>query len=353
MEMMTSSNSLEQGLLISIVIPVYCEERNLAPLLSSLESIAKQLPKYEWEFIFVNDGSVDSSLTVLNVLCSRNPRCRAIDLSRNFGKEVALSAGVAYASGQAIISMDADLQHPPKYIPQFIHEWEAGYEVVTAIKKKNLSQSQFRRFAGWFFYKTMAHFSDLEVVAQSSDFRLIDRKVADALLTITERQRSFRGLIDWLGFRKKTIEIIVDPRHQGAATYSLPNLISLAVNSFISHSTVPLKLVGILGIFVTCGSALLLSWMLITRFVIGDKTYFSTLAFFIIGNSFLFGVVMSILGVIALYIRKIYRETINRPLFAIRETIGFANKRHSIFDKELTLTHEKFPNGQEPENLTN
>lgn len=320
---LTAFPSEFQAQLISIVIPMYREEKNIARLIEALDQALAFETQYNWEYILVNDGSPDRTIYILETISAHHPRCRVVDLSRNFGKEIALTAGVHYARGAAVICMDADLQHPPLYIPSFLRLWEAGNEVVVAVRKRTENESLFRRTSSHLFYWLMRKFSEVDMLAKTTDFRLLDRKVVLAMDKIGERQRIFRGLVDWLGFRRATIEFEAHERAFGKASYSISKLIELAINSFVSYSTLPLIFIGLVGTLVTSSSAILLSWMLYVRFFLGDKQTFTPLAFFTVANTLLFGIVVAMLGLISLYIRKIYGETLNRPLFVVRQTIGF------------------------------
>lgn len=305
--------------LISIVVPVYREEQSLPLLLERLENVRVGLPLYEFEYVWVNDGSPDNSWKVMKRLAADQPRLKAIDLSRNFGKEVALTAGLDAARGDAIIFMDADLQHPPEFIPQLISEWEKGFEVVATVRGKFESEGFLRKLCSRVFYKVMRWISDLEMVSKTTDFRLIDKKVANSLKTISERQRIFRGLIDWMGFRKTYLAFEAGERIHGQANYSYRKLAGLALNSVIGNSTAPLLMIVYLGGFISFFSLLTLCFMLLDKFLLLNSQGFSNLAFVVVSNVILTGILLSVLGVMSLYLRKIYEETQGRPLYLIRE----------------------------------
>ena len=186
--------------LVSIVVPVYAEAKNLTLLVDAIDRAAPD--RYRWEYVFVNDGSPDNSLEVLQQIAATNPRVRIIDLSRNFGKEAALSAGLAHASGDAVICIDADLQHPPALIPTFLAHWEQGAEVVVSVREETEQPSMVRRAGSAVFYWLLTRMSEVEVVGKSTDYRLLDRRVVDAFLELADRDRLVRGLVDWLGFRR-------------------------------------------------------------------------------------------------------------------------------------------------------
>ena len=198
--------------LLSFVIPAYCEQENLRPAYQAIQSIMeKRLPDYLWEIIFVDDGSPDQSGQVLDELSAQDENCKAVELSRNFGKEIALSAGVDYASGDAVICLDADLQHPPERIPDMVLEWENGAEVVEMVREPSKHEPWLRRIGSNIFYIILRLLSSTDILAKTTDFRLMDRKVVDAFCEVEERQRMFRGIIDWLGFRKTSLTFQSEP----------------------------------------------------------------------------------------------------------------------------------------------
>jgi len=307
--------------LISIVVPVYREEASLPHLLTRLDSVCRGLTEFEFEFVWVNDGSPDNSWDVMKRLAASEPRLRLVDLARNFGKEIALTAGLDAARGDAVVFMDADLQHPPEFIPQLVSSWLQGFEVVATVRGRFESESFLRKFCSRVFYKIMRWISDLEMVSKTTDFRLIDRKVADALRGIEERQRIFRGLIDWMGFRKTYVAFEAGERLHGEASYSYRKLAGLALNSIIGNSTYPLLLICYLGLFISGTSFLTLLFMFTSKFFFSNPQGFTNLAFVVVGNVFLTGVTLTVLGIMSLYLRKVYEETQGRPLYVVRERV--------------------------------
>lgn len=307
---------------INIVIPVFKEEKNLGPLYHALEGVTGNLPDYTWRYVFVNDGSPDNSLSVLRELATVDDRICILDLSRNFGKEIALTAGVHEAeNADAVICMDADLQHPPSLIPQLVHEWENGAEVVATIRTGMERQPMFRRVGSHTYYWIMSKISGLDMRSQTTDFRLYDKKVVEAFRHATERERMFRGIMDWMGFRRIYVEFHAEARNAGEVSYSYAKLIKLAVNSITSFSLWPLRLTGYLGIFISSVSGMLLLWMLI-NYLLGSKFNYTPLAIVVVANTFLIGIVLMAVGLVALYVGVIHTEVINRPLFIIRERIN-------------------------------
>ena len=308
--------------LISIVVPVFNEEESLSSLVARTNRVFERLGSYAWNYIFVNDGSTDSSLELLKAMASTNNNVQVIDLSRNFGKEVALSAGVIESEAAAVICMDADLQHPPEIIPELIERWEAGVEIVATRRISMEGQPALRRIGSSTFYWLMNKISDVEMSPDTTDFRLFDRKTVDVFKLLTERGRMFRGIFDWMGFHKEFVEFHADACTTGDARYSYLQLFRLAMNSITSFSLFPLRLTGYLGLIVTFLSSMLGIWMLITRYFINEQM-FTPLSFVVVANTFLIGLVLTSIGLIALYIGNIHAEVANRPLYIIRERINF------------------------------
>ncbi len=309
-------------MVITIVIPVFREGKNLPVLFETLEKVVSNINEFEWRYIFVNDGSPDDSLAVLTNIASSSPRVGVIDLSRNFGKEIALTAGVhAAKNSDAVICIDADLQHPPELIPQLIAKWHEGYDVVATVRASTDKKSLFRHLGSKLYYWLMSKISGVEMKSQSTDFRLFDKKVVMAFCQVTERERLFRGVMDWLGFRKTYIEFSAGARLHGEVGYSLSKLWQLAINSITSFSLFPLRLTGYLGLAIAIFSSLILAWMLFAITFINSQM-FRPLAFFAVFNTFMTGVVLMAIGLLGLYIGNIHIEVINRPLYVIREQIN-------------------------------
>ncbi len=307
---------------ISVVVPIYREEKNIPALYKRLEQVTASLHDIHWEYVFVNDGSPDNSISVLRQLAQTDSKVKVIDFSRNFGKEVALTAGVHAVYADAVICMDADLQHPPELIPELIAEWRKGAEVVATIRKSIEKQPLLRRIGSHGYYWLMNKMSCVEMVSQTTDFRLLDKKVIEAFRRVTERERMFRGIIDWMGFKKVFVEFHAGEREEGVAGYSYAKLWHLAINSITSFSLWPLRLTGYLGIFITSASGLLLAWML-GNYVLGNKAAYTPLAIVVVANTFLIGIVLMAIGLVALYVGTIHTEVVNRPLYIVRERLNF------------------------------
>lgn len=310
---------------ISIVIPVFNEAANIHNLHLSLEKNTSLLSSYNWNYIFVNDGSNDNSYEILKSLIKIDKKVIVLDLSRNFGKEIALTAGTNEADdADAVICIDADLQHPPELIPVLVKKWEEGYEIVVTIRTDSEKQSLLRKIGSYLFYVIMRKLSGIDMKPKTTDFRLFDKKVANALRQITERERIFRGIVDWMGYRKTYIKFNANARKMGKSTYSYPKLWKLAVNSFTTFSLWPLKIAGYMGIIISMISGSLFMWMIFNYFFFKELVY-TPLAITVVINTFLIGIVLMALGLVALYVGIIHTEVINRPIYLIREKLGINN----------------------------
>ncbi|MFC1608865.1 glycosyltransferase family 2 protein [Patescibacteria group bacterium] len=307
--------------LISIVVPVYNEEANIDDFYSAMKKTFSDCDNCNFEVIFVDDGSRDGSILSINKVAKNDKRIKCLSFSRNFGKEVATSAGCHHAKGDAVVTMDADLQHPPELIKEFIERWNDGYEVVYTVRKENKGASFMKRFTSrcyWWIFNKIASFS---AESRTTDFRLMDRKVMEEFNRFSERGRLFRGIIDWMGYRRDKIEFVAPERNGGEAAYSYASLVNLAINSFTAFSMMPLRLAGYFGVVITTGSFLLFAFMIVTRFF-SETIVFSPIAYVIVANTLLIGIVLTCLGLIALYIARIHDEVINRPLYIVRNKIN-------------------------------
>lgn len=304
---------------ISIIVPVHNEEKNVHPFFDECKKAVAALP-YRFEYIFVDDGSSDNSAQELAALAKAHSEVSVIELSRNFGKEAATTAGIHHARGDALICIDADLQHPPQLIGDFIKKWEQGAEVVLGIRTESKSDFWFRRFGSRMFYRIMNRISETKLIPHETDFRLIDRQVAEAFGELSEHNRMTRSLIDWLGFRRDYIYFEARERLRGTPSYSTFKLVQLAVSSFISHSLLPLRLAGYVGVATTLLAGALGLIMLLDRYVFDWGLHFSGSAMLADLILFLVGVMLSCVGLLAFYIGHIHTETQNRPLYVVRKT---------------------------------
>ena len=308
--------------LISIIIPAYNEEKNIPLIYDELLKIFDGLKeKYDYEVIFVDDGSQDESPEILENLTEQNNKVKYIQFSRNFGKEAALSAGLDVANGDAVLIIDADLQHPVELIPSFIEKWRRGAEVVVGVRNKNKREGLVKKLGSFLFYKIMNAIGETKITPRATDYRLLDKKVVLAFRRFTEHDRMTRGLIAWLGFKRDCIYFDANERINGKARYNKAKLMKLALSSMVAHSLFPLKLAGYLGIIITFlfGTAGFL--LLVGKYIFNNPfaRSFSGPAQLAILIIFLIGLVLSCLGLVALYIANIRNEVTNRPLYVIKK----------------------------------
>ena len=308
---------------IAIVIPVYNEEANIRVVYERIVThFRAKLHQYSYEILFVDDYSTDASLQRIERLARRDPCVRYIHFSKNFGKEIALTAGLHHVSADAAaaIMMDADLQHPPERIASFVKAWERGNEVVIGVRTRTRGESWWARASSRLYYWVLNAIADTEILSGATDFRLLDRVVIDAFKRLPEHNRLTRGLIDWLGFQRATISFVAPERAHGQRRYTGRQRIKTAAASIVSHSVLPLKFIGYIGIVITVFAGLLGLFIFFEKYVFDDALgfQFSGPAILAVINLFLAGVMLMGLGLIALYIAPIKTEIANRPLYVIR-----------------------------------
>ncbi|MBO0487275.1 glycosyltransferase family 2 protein [Vagococcus fluvialis] len=304
--------------LITFCVPMYNESENLKELYRHLDDLTKQyINKYKFEFLFINDGSIDDSLDIIKELAIKDRRISYVDLSRNFGKEVAMLAGFDYCKGDATIIMDADLQHPPSTVPSMITEWENGYQDVYGKRVRRGGENFLKKATSKLYYKILGHFSQIPVLPAVGDFRLLDRKCIDSMVKIRESQRYTKSMYMWIGFKKKEVEFESSERFAGQTKWKLKNLIQLAIDGIVSDSKVVLRLSFYSGIIISLMSFVYMLYVLIKTLTVGSTTPgFPTLTILIL---FLSGSQLIFQGVMGEYIGKIYTEVKNRPPYLIQE----------------------------------
>jgi dolichol-phosphate mannosyltransferase len=302
---------------ISVLIPVFNEARNII-LVHAAVSQAFESTGYNAEFVFVDDGSEDGSVECIRQLARQHNNIVYLFFSRNFGKDNALSAGLKHASGEAVITIDADLQHPPEMIPDLIALWEQGNEVIYAFReKKNEHSTRFNRLTSEYFYRVINNLSDLELEDGISDYRLLDRKVVQVLNQLSEDEPFYRGLVKWVGFRQKGIPYTPHARKEGETKYSTKLLAKLAVRGITSFSTKPLYLAAYIGFVFSFASLLYIPYIIYSFYfghpISGWASVIATIAFF-------GGLQLMILGLIGVYLGKLFMQSKHRPQYIIRET---------------------------------
>lgn len=298
--------------LLSVVLPAYNEEMNIANTAKTLADLFEQ-EQIEYELVFISDGSSDNTFGEIKKAAEENPRIKGAEFSRNFGKEAGIFAGLELTTGDAVVVMDCDLQHPPQVIPQMWKLWQEGAEIVEGIKSKRGKESIFYKMSAGLFYKVMSGLIKMDM-SSSSDFKLLDRKVVKVLLELPERNTFFRALTFWAGFETKTVEYEVQERAYGKSKWSFFSLMKYAVANATSFSTLPLQMVTVLGVIAIAFSGILAVQTLV-RYLMGNSVEgFTTviLLILIIG-----GFIMLSLGVIGHYISRIYEEVKGRPKYII------------------------------------
>ncbi|MCH5221796.1 MAG: glycosyltransferase family 2 protein [Muribaculaceae bacterium] len=301
---------------ITVLIPCYNEEDSLPLLWNELKKLADDNRTYQWQFLFVNDGSTDNTLDIICNFRAEDERACFIDLSRNFGKEAAMLAGFDNADGDCVVIMDADLQHPVSVIPEMVMYWEQGYDDVYGKRKERGKESWLRKKLSLGFYKFLADTSDINILQNVGDFRLLDRKCIEALKALRESERYTKGLYSWIGFKKKEITFEQQDRLAGRSSMGSRNLTNLAINAITAHSTAPIKFMTVFGLFVSLAAVVYLLFIICRTMLYGDPVKgFPTLVVIIL---FLGGIQIMCFGIIGEYIGRIFNETKNRPVYFVK-----------------------------------
>ena len=302
---------------ISLLIPCYNEEKTLPMLYPELTKLMEKNNQYEWEVMFVNDGSVDGTMDELRRLREKDPRINYVDLSRNFGKEIAMLAGFDYVTGNCMIIIDADLQDPPALIPEMLKYWEEGYEDVYAKRKSRGKESWLRKRLSLMFYKLLQSSSRFDVLQNVGDFRLLDRCCINALRRMRESERYTKGMYCWIGFKKKEVEFDRGDRIAGQSSWNYRQLFSLAIDGITSFSNLPLRISTVIGCLVSLLAFIYMLFVYVKALVWGDPVRgYPSMVMLIL---FLGGIQLLSLGIIGEYIGRIYNETKNRPDYIVRE----------------------------------
>ena len=305
---------------ISVVVPIFNEEKILPELTLRISNVIALLPQYRWEVIYVNDGSSDHSAAIMEQLTRHYTFLKIIHLSRNFGHQTAITAGTDYASGDAVILMDGDLQDPPDLIPEMIDKWLDGFDVVTAKRKHRNGESRFKLATAFLFYRTLRLLADTSIPVDTGDFRLMSRAVVDAVKSMPERSRFLRGMVSWVGFRHTEIEYERSERFEGQTKYTLLKMLRLASNGLLSFSRVPLQAIMALGVFFSgisfIGILIVLYQTLILKSTV--RGWSSLMISFL----FMGGIQLVCLGMIGSYVGRIFDEVRARPLYFIQRITG-------------------------------
>jgi polyisoprenyl-phosphate glycosyltransferase len=313
----------------SLIVPVYNEAKTLPELYRRLKPIMDELDG-EAELILVDDGSRDRSLALLRELHEKDSRVCYISLARNFGHQIAVTAGLNFVRGKAAIILDADLQDPPELIPRMINLWQDGYQVVYAQRTSRKKESWFKKFMAYSFYRILKHLADVEIPTDTGDFCLIDRKVVDLMNQMPEKNRYLRGLRSWVGFNQTAIRFERDPRFAGEVKYTFRKSLALAINGLVSFSKVPLRMATYLGLFSALMSVIMAVVVLYWRLsdTHSPLTGFATIA---IAIFFLGAVQLVSIGILGEYVGRIYEEVKGRPLYTLSEVKGFQPVAKSVY----------------------
>lgn len=302
---------------VSILIPAYNEELVLDKLFTRLANLANDTKEYNFEFLFVNDGSKDQTLNIIKDYADKDSRVSYINLSRNFGKEIGMIAGLDYAQGDAIVIIDADLQDPPELIPQMIKFWEDGYDDIYAKRKSREGESWLKKWTSRTYYKTLQSLTHIQIQKDTGDFRLLDRRVVEALKLFRESQRNTKAMFSWVGFRKKEILYDRDPRAAGETHWNYLKLVELAIDGITSFTTAPLRIATFAGVIVSVFAFLYLLFLVVRTVFFGtDEAGYASMMAVIL---FLGGVQLLSLGIIGEYVGRIFNETKQRPLYLVEE----------------------------------
>lgn len=313
---------------ITLLIPCYNEQEVLEQLWLRLNAILGEIHTASFEILFINDGSTDNTLHVIKTLAAQHPQISYLDLSRNFGKELAMIAGLDYADSDAVIIMDADLQHPPELIPEMIAYWKEGYDDVCAKRRQRTGESFIRRWAANTFYSLLQKISTIKIQEHVGDFRLLDRRCVEAIKLMRETQRYTKGIFSWIGYRKKELLFDSALRAAGTTKWSWLKLINLAIEGITSFTTFPLRLSSIAGLGISLIAFAYMGWIIFNTLMFGDPVQgFPTLVSIIL---FLGGIQLIFLGVIGEYLARVFNETKRRPLYLVNEYNG----KKSLYRRE-------------------
>ncbi len=309
----------------SIIAPVYNEEGNLPRLYREIKNTMDSTGE-AWEMILVNDGSHDRSDEIMQQLHAQDPRIKTLTFARNFGHQIAVTAGFDYTSGDATIVIDADLQDPPSVILDMIEMWKQGYEVVYGVRSERKGETWFKKFTAKMFYRLIYRITDVDIPLDTGDFRLIDRKVVDTLKTMREQARFIRGMTSWIGFKQTGVEYVREERFAGETHYPFKKMAKLALNAITGFSYMPLQIATYIGFIIAALSAVGALLVVYGRLFLESQAFFGQ-ATTLVMVLFLGGIQLITLGLIGEYIARIYDEVRGRPLYILSEKRGFEKSK--------------------------
>ena len=306
---------------ISVVIPMYFEEEVANECYNRMSKVLNEMKDYDSEIIFVNDGSTDKTLEILEEIAAKDKTVKVISFARNFGHQCAVTAGLKYVTGDVVCIIDADLQDPPELIKDMVKKWEEGYEVIYGKRKTRKGESFFKLFTAKMFYRTLNSLSNVEIPKDTGDFRVLDRKVVDTINSMPEHNKFLRGMFSWVGYKQYAFEYERQERFAGKTKYPLKKMLKLASDGIIGFSTKPLKLVGILGIVSVFISIAILIYALIS-FIFGLNHLTAGWTSLMVAITFFAGVQLLSIWIISEYIGRIYDESKQRPEYIVAKTIN-------------------------------
>ena len=305
---------------ITIIVPSYNEEEALPYLYERLNTMMNNLNQYEFEVLFINDGSKDRTLELIKEMRNKDNRISYVNFSRNFGKETAMIAGLDYATGDAVIFIDADLQDPPELIPELIKYWEEGYDDVYARRSSRKGETFLKKFTSKMYYKVLQSLTRVEIQKDTGDFRLLDRRCVNALKKMRETQRCSKSMFSWIGYKKKEVMYDRDPRVAGKTKWNYKKLVDLAIDGITAFTTSPLRISTFLSIPTFLAFIIYLIYIIVK--CINNSAGIQGYQIIILLNLFSFGVIILLIGIIGEYLGRIFNETKNRPLYFVDEYNG-------------------------------
>jgi dolichol-phosphate mannosyltransferase len=314
--------------LLSVIVPCFNEEAVIHETHKRLSAVLRTLPVDEFEIVYVNDGSRDNTVQMLRALQAGDPAVRVVSFSRNFGHQVAVTAGLEHASGDAVVLIDADLQDPPEVIREMLERWERGIDVAYGVRGDREGETAFKLWTAKMFYRAINRMSDTKIPLDTGDFRLMDRTVVDALLEMPERDRFIRGMVAWVGFRQEPVLYARAARFAGTTKYPLAKMIRFATDGILSFSLVPLRFATWIGFGAAAFAMLGIVYALVLRLLTDIWVPGWTLLF--IALMFIGGVQLVFLGVIGEYLGRVYGEVKRRPLYLVSERLGFAQPQPTV-----------------------
>ena len=317
---------------ISIIIPAYNEEEALPALMKRITKFADKTKDYDFEFLFVNDGSKDRTIEIIKEYREKDKRVCYVDFARNFGKETAMKAGIDYATGDAVVFLDADLQDPPEVITEMIKYWEEGYDDIYAQRNSRKGETWMKKFTSKMYYKVLQKLTNVPIQKDTGDFRLLDRRCVNALKVMSESQRNSKSMFSWIGYKKKAIFYDRDPRVAGKTKWNYSKLINLAIDGITSFTTSPLRIATFIAIPTFLALFIYFIYVIAKTFVVHQpiQAFQATILLIL----FFSGIQIMLFGIVGEYLGRIFNETKNRPLYLVNEYNGEKENNEKLLSKD-------------------